>query len=129
MPVAVYQCRAPLVVAFGTLLATELRLRGSSDGVRACGVVDTDRGVGASDGTGGLDALRRCNVLMGNLVRHVEQTGTGWQKIDRQTEQTKPISTIVLWQKHAARKSILSCVGTARIFRIEGGERNDIIKY
>lgn len=33
--------------------------------------------------------------------------------LDKQTEHTKPMSTMFLWQKQAARKSILSCVGTA----------------
>ena len=79
--------------------------------------------------------------------RQVEHTGTGEQKtvwerpdrsgracgpkisgnaLERQTEQTKPMSTMFLWQKHAARKSILSCVGTASTARTAGGGRNDI---
>lgn len=46
--------------------------------------------------------------------------------LDRQTEQTKPMSTMFLWQKQAARKSIRSWVGTARTLRMEGGERKVI---
>ena len=46
--------------------------------------------------------------------------------LDKQTEQTNPTSTTFLWQKQAARKSILSCVGTDITLRIEGGERCDI---
>jgi len=59
---------------------------------RVTGVV---AGEGRDEG-GGREALRRWRVLMGNLVRQVEHTGTGWQKMDRQTEQTKPMSTIFL---------------------------------
>ena len=70
----------------------------------------TDAGVGAGRGT----------------HRQVEQTGMGWQKMERQMEQTKPMSTMVLWQKQLARRSILSCVGTERMRRIEGDGRNDI---
>ena len=36
---------------------------------------------------------------------------------------------MVLWQKHAALKSILSCVGTDNVLRIEGGERNAIFRF
>lgn len=46
--------------------------------------------------------------------------------LERHTEQTKPMSTMCLWQKQAARKSILSCVGTERTVRMAGGGRNDI---
>ena len=46
--------------------------------------------------------------------------------LDKQTEQTNPTSTTFLWQKQAARKSILSCVGTDITLRIEGGGRCDI---
>ena len=46
--------------------------------------------------------------------------------LDRQTEQTKPISTIRLWQKQAARKSTLSWVGTEMSWRMAGGGKNDI---
>lgn len=46
--------------------------------------------------------------------------------LERQTEQTKPISTMILWQKHAARKSTLSSVGTAMIRRRVGGERKQV---
>lgn len=80
--------------------------------------------------------------------RHVEHTGTGWQKtvrngwlvngrvpwetrqslLDRHTEQTKPISTMRLWQKQAARKSTLSWVGTEISWRMAGGGRNDIFE-
>lgn len=52
------------------------------------------RGVaGAGDGQA---LLSLCRALMGNFVRQVEQTGTGWQNIDKHTEQTKPMSTIFL---------------------------------
>jgi hypothetical protein len=63
------------------------------------------------------------------LVKRVsvaKDTEDIWNVLERQTEQTNPMSTIFLWQKHAARKSILSCVGTARIFLMEGGGRKDI---
>lgn len=46
--------------------------------------------------------------------------------LDKHTEQTKPISTMRLWQKHAARKSTLSCVGTDNSWRMPGGGRKDI---
>lgn len=79
--------------------------------------------------------------------RQVEHTGTGWQKttdrteirqlrrrirggryaLDRHTEQTNPISTIRLWQKHAALKSTRSCVGTAMSCLMAGGGRKDIL--
>lgn len=36
------------------------------------------------------------------------------------------MSTIFLWQKQAARKSILSCVGTDMSWRMPGGGRKDI---
>jgi len=52
---------------------------------------------------GARNAFRRCRALIGNFVRQVEHTGTGAQKMERQTEQTYPISTMFLWQKHAAR--------------------------
>jgi putative alpha-1,2-mannosidase len=38
------------------------------------------------------------------------------------------MSMISLWQKQAARKSILSCVGTESTFRIDGGGRWDICR-
>jgi len=37
-----------------------------------------------------------------NTVSHVEQIGLNWQNMDRQTEQTYPISMRFLWQKQAA---------------------------
>ncbi len=46
--------------------------------------------------------------------------------LDKHTEHTNPMSTIVLWQKQAARKSTLSCVGTTSRRLIEGGERKVI---
>lgn len=46
--------------------------------------------------------------------------------LDKHTEQTKPTSTMRLWQKHAARKSTLSCVGTDSSCRMPGGGRKDI---
>lgn len=101
-------------------------------------------GSGMLGGNTGLRAsFRRVRDFMGNLARQVEQTGVGLQNtivvlldrafhlesmdlLDRQTEQMKPISTIVLWQKHAARKSTLSSVGTAINWRTAGGERKQI---
>jgi len=74
------------------------------------------------------DARSLCNVLSGNFVRQVLQTGTGEQKMERHTEQTKPTSTIALWQKHAARKSTFSCVGTASVPRSEAGERKLMVR-
>lgn len=59
-----------------------------ADGLRDC---DEEE-----EGREGRAELSRWSVLIGNFVRHVEQTGTGWQKIERQTEQTKPTSTIFL---------------------------------
>ena len=46
--------------------------------------------------------------------------------LDKHTEHTNPISTILLWQKQAARKSTLSWVGTEISCRIAGGGKNDI---
>lgn len=50
-------------------------------------------GAGAGEGQA---LLSLCRALIGNFVRQVEQTGTGWQNIDKHTEQTKPTSTIFL---------------------------------
>lgn len=80
-----------------------------------------------------------------NQLRHIADLqvvhiGTGLQKtvggsegisywvreylLDRHIEQIKPTSMIFLWQKHAARKSTLSSVGTAiRRRKPEGGRK------
>jgi hypothetical protein len=84
---------------------------------------------GVAGGIEGREALRRWRVFIGNFVLHVEHTGTGEQKMDKHTEQTNPMSTMFLWQKQAARKSTLSWRGTAMICRMEGGGRNDIVRY
>ena len=60
-------------------------------------------------------------------MNDITQQGTGDQNsLDKHTEQTNPISTILLWQKQAALKSTLSCVGTAISCRMAGVGRNDI---
>jgi len=61
-------------------------------------------------------------------ILQVEHTGIGEQNIDRQTEQTKPMSTTFLWQKHAARKSTWLLLGTVMIERRDAEERKDIIR-
>jgi len=73
----------------------------------------------------GRAALSRCRVFIGNFVLDPRML----HSLDRQTEHTNPISTIFLWQKHAARKSTCSCVGTESVLRIDGGGRKDIIRY
>ena len=49
--------------------------------------------------------------------------------LERQTEQTKPMSTMFLWQKHAARKSILSCVGGFYSHLVFYRSRKMVIEY
>ena len=46
--------------------------------------------------------------------------------LERHIEQIKPTSMIFLWQKHVARKSTLSSVGTAIKRRKPGGGRKAV---
>jgi hypothetical protein len=114
------------------MLCAEKPFSASIDGLAPAAEEDVcadGAGVEGAEGGGGSwgrAALSRLRVLMGNFVRQVEHTGTGWQKMDKQTEQTKPISMIFLWQKQAARKSTLSRVGRARMVRMAGGGRKAI---
>lgn len=72
----------PLLTFLGTAPGLILVERGREfagvAGVVGRAGVDTRAGVpGAAFGR---EAFSRCSVLIGNLVRQVEQTGTGWQK-------------------------------------------------
>lgn len=54
-----------------------------------------------------------------------------WAKeylLERHVEQIKPTSMILLWQKHAARKSTLSSVGTAIRRRKPAGGRKQVYR-
>jgi len=74
-------------------------------------------------------SFSRFKDAIGNLDLHVVHIGTGLQKIERHIEQIKPTSMIFLWQKHAARKSTLSSVGTAIRRRKPEGGRKQVNKY
>lgn len=61
-------------------------------------------------------------------VRHSAPSGTS-QKMLKQILHTKPVSTTRRWQKHAARKSTVSCVGVTNVFRVSASARNPHIRY
>ena len=60
------------------------------------------------------------------LCQYHTEADTTRDLLDKQTEQMNAMSTMFLWQKQAARKSILSCVGTDISCRRPGGAKNDI---
>ena len=70
-----------------TFLGTALGFVLVERGKEFAGVAGVDGRIGVDARTGvpgfaafAREAFNRCSVLMGNLVRQVEQTGTGWQK-------------------------------------------------
>jgi len=71
------QCSQPLGVVNWVPVAVFSLTRCTGDG-RGCGVLTGEgRAEFVAAGNIGREALRRCNVLIGNFVRQVEHTGTG----------------------------------------------------